>query len=242
MRRRAAETLRTWWRRTGITSLLLSVPATAIYAQSGTPLTRLDTERTERLLEHRVACRGCHVIAGEGGAIGPVLDGIAERADLAYVRAVIANPSMIPGSIMPPQAMSPGDLDRLARYVHQQAPFASEVASRAPSALSAGDENEGAALYARHCAACHGASGEGDGWNAARLTVPPTRHADAALMAARTDDTLYDGIAGGGYVLDRSARMPAFGDLLSDAQIRALVAHIRTLCACTQPAWAGGFR
>ncbi len=59
-------------------------------------------------------------------------------------------------------------------------------------------------------------------------------------MARRSDDTLYDAIAAGGYVLDRSARMPGFGNLLSNTQIRALVTHIRTLCTCTQPTWAGG--
>ena len=57
-------------------------------------------------------------------------------------------------------------------------------------------------------------------------------------MSERPDDTLYDGIAGGGYILDKSPLMPAFSQLLSREQIRALVGHIRTLCACEQPAWA----
>jgi mono/diheme cytochrome c family protein len=221
----------------------MSAPGGAAYAQGQNPLTPLQVERTERLLENRIACRGCHVIAGEGGAIGPVLDGIAGRAELDYVRSMIANPGLIPGSVMPHQPMSEGDRDRLARYVHQQASSAAgsdTPTPQAPPALSPGEEDDGDALYARHCAACHGEAGQGDGWNAARLPVQPTRHADPALMSLRADDTLYDGIAAGGYVLDRSARMPAYGDLLSDAQIRALVAHIRTLCACSQPAWAGG--
>ena len=49
-----------------------------------------------------------------------------------------------------------------------------------------------------------------------------------------------DGISAGGFVLDRSNLMPAFGELLSPAQIRALVAHIRTLCACEGPPWSNG--
>ncbi len=64
-------------------------------------------------------------------------------------------------------------------------------------------------------------------------------HGDPTLMSGRPDDTLFDAIAAGGYVLDRSARMPAFAGLLSPAQIRALVGHIRVLCDCEQPAWAG---
>jgi mono/diheme cytochrome c family protein len=235
---------RHWVTRVALAACLAPAWAGAAYAQSTDPLTPLQIERTERLLENRIACRGCHVIAGEGGAIGPALDGISDRAELEYVRSVIVAPATIPGSIMPHQPMSDGDLDRLARYVHQQPAGSGMIgaAPQAPPALAPGEEDDGAALYARHCAACHGDTGQGDGWNASRLPVPPTRHADATAMSQRPDDTLYDGIAAGGYVLDRSTRMPAFGELLSDRQIRALVTHIRALCSCTQPAWAGGDR
>lgn len=70
--------------------------------------------------------------------------------------------------------------------------------------------------------------------------MAPTAHADAALMSLRTDDSLYDAIFAGAYVLDGSTRMPPYGDALSPDQIRAVVRHIRTLCSCTQPDWAGG--
>ncbi|HSM04479.1 MAG TPA: cytochrome c [Longimicrobiales bacterium] len=96
----------------------------------------------------------------------------------------------------------------------------------------------GARLYGRTCAACHGAGGDGRGFNQPNLPVSPTVHADPVAMALRPDDTLYDGIASGGWVLDGSPRMPAFGDGLEPDEIRALVAHIRTLCACEGPAWA----
>lgn len=235
-------------RATAVALVLLAAVAidpTTAYAQSYTPLTALQTERVERFLEQRVACRGCHVIAGRGGAIGPILDGISERADFDHVLAVIQDPSILPGSIMPHQVMAPAQATRLARHIYAQplpGQGSTEDAARAPVSLSPGQENDGAALYARHCAACHGETGGGDGWNAPRLPVPPTVHADAELMGRRPDDTLYDGIAAGGYVLDRSSRMPPFSELLSHVQIRALVAHIRTLCSCSQPAWAGGGR
>ena len=57
-------------------------------------------------------------------------------------------------------------------------------------------------------------------------------------MSRRPDDTLYDGIFAGGYILNRSQLMPAWGQSLSDKEIRELVAHIRTLCNCKQPEWA----
>lgn len=206
-------------------------------------LTPLETVRVERALEQRFACVGCHRVQGRGGMIGPVLDGLADRADFDYTLSVIRDPEgTVPGALMPHQPMPERESERLARYVLslpardlEPAPSAPE----APPALAASDSLDGGALYARHCAACHGDTGAGDGWNAGNLPVTPTAHADPGLMAERPDDTLYDAIAAGGWVLDKSTRMPAFSEMLSPTQIRALVAHIRTLCDCVQPAWAG---
>ena len=96
----------------------------------------------------------------------------------------------------------------------------------------------GATLYAKWCASCHGATGQGDGPDARRLPVAAARHADATRMSKRPDDSLYDVIAVGGLPYGRSARMPAFGGTLSAAEIRELVAHIRTLCRCQGPDWS----
>lgn len=203
----------------------------------------LEARRVERMLENRVACRGCHVIGGHGGLVGPVLDGIAARADEEYVLSMILDPqATVPGSIMPPQPVARRDAERLARYV-ASLPLRtgdSFAPPQAPPALDPAQAQDGAALYARHCSACHGEGGRGDGWNVTNLPVQPTAHADAALMSQRADDTLYDGISVGGWVLDKSPMMPAFGELLEPSQIRALVAHIRELCACEQPVWARG--
>lgn len=228
-----------------LTSLaILGVPVRAAGQGTETPfMSTLQIERTERLLDRRVACRGCHVIAGNGGLIGPVLDGVASRASRDYLLAVVRDPAAtIPGTVMPHQRMPDGEVQRLVDYLltHTDPPESSGGQPQAPPAVAASDALNGPALYARHCAACHGETGGGDGWNAANLPVVPTAHADASLMAARPDDSLYDAIFAGGYVLDRSPLMPAFGAYFTTEQIRALVAHIRDLCDCVQPAWAGG--
>lgn len=217
--------------------------ATPVSAQEplGASSTPLETVRVERALERRFSCLGCHRVDASGGMIGPALDGLGARADFAYTLAVLRNPSgMIPGTLMPHQPMPEEESRRLAAYLvalpEQGVPSGT---AQAPPALGPGDAADGASLYARHCAACHGETGAGDGWNAENLPVTPTAHGDAALMSQRSDDTLYDAIAVGGFVLDKSNRMPAFGSMLSAEQIRALVAHIRRLCDCTQPAWAG---
>lgn len=208
-------------------------------------LTPFQEARVERMLNSRVACLGCHRLRGRGGRIGPSLDGLGDRAAPAYVFGVIREPSgMVPGTMMPAQPMAPRDAERLAAYLlsgeaaTEPSLSAPDVEPQAPPAISESERNNGAALYARHCAACHGPEGRGDGWNAPTLPVPPTAHADAALMSARPDDTLFDAIAGGAWVLDGSPMMPPFVELLSTEQIRALVRHIRTLCGCEGPAWS----
>ena len=92
--------------------------------------------------------------------------------------------------------------------------------------------------YLTYCAACHGSAGQGDGYNARYLSVKPTAHANASYLATRPDDTLYDGIHAGGYVLNKSHLMPPWGAMLSPKQIRELVRYLRTLCQCEGPAWS----
>lgn len=212
-------------------------------AQNGfEALSAHQSQRMERFLENRMACRGCHQIDGRGGMIGPILDGIRDRAEIDHVYSMIADPaSTVPGTIMPHQRMPEREARRLASYIMSLPANPSPTIAaqpQAPPALPEGGALDGAALYARHCAACHGNSGAGDGWNVPNIGVAPTVHSDPVAMSERPDDTLYDGIAAGGYILDRSPLMPAFSQLLSREQIRALVGHIRTLCACEQPAWA----
>jgi len=54
-----------------------------------------DAKRGERLFwDHPVAaCKNCHVLNGEGSAVGPALDGIAGRKDAAYLLESLINPN-----------------------------------------------------------------------------------------------------------------------------------------------------
>ncbi len=221
-------------------------PAVPGWMSDGVPEVR--AARAERLLETRYACRGCHVVAGRGGAVGPPLDGVAERLLPDFVARMIADPAAArPGSAMPRQPMPPREAEILAAYLLSlDGPWrgpSSETPGRViPSlggrAVATTSAADGSVLYATWCAACHGPGGGGDGWNADALTVPPTVHSDPAVLSPRPDDVLYDGIHGGGWVLGRSPLMPAFGEFLTPEQIDALVAQLRTLCECEAPAWS----
>jgi mono/diheme cytochrome c family protein len=70
-----------------------------------------NVERGKTLFHtHQVAaCNRCHQLGGEGGVIGPALDGIASRKDVDYLRqsliepnATIAENYPAPVSPMPP--------------------------------------------------------------------------------------------------------------------------------------------
>lgn len=231
---------------TVVASLLVASPRPASAQPSPPSLTSFEVRRVERFLDQRVACRGCHQIAGRGGWIGPSLDGVRERAGYDQILRMIRDPAReVPGTLMPRQRIAQRESERLAAYLVSLPPLPDArpaVDPEAAAAIPAGRENDGAALYARHCAACHGPTGHGDGWNAGDLPVVPAVHADADAMSKRPDDSLYDGIAAGAFVLDGSNLMPAFGEMLDPEQIDALVAYIRSLCGCEQPSWAGSGR
>ena len=60
------------------------------------------TEVVGRQLVGAQGCGSCHVISGQGGSVGPPLDGIANRRSAAYVHSYIENPKGLnPNAIMP---------------------------------------------------------------------------------------------------------------------------------------------
>jgi mono/diheme cytochrome c family protein len=106
------------------------------------------------------------------------------------------------------------------------------VAVAALSAFPAGAADKapassGQALYDRDCAQCHGATGKGDGEEAAYLSPVP-QDFTAGILDKRSDDFLTEVIAKGGAARKLSEAMPAFAKL-SQADLKNLVAYIRQL-------------
>ena len=107
-----------------------------------------------------------------------------------------------------------------------------QTASNAAS--SAEVIEQGRQIYADQCASCHGAQLEGQpDWKtplpSGRLPAPPHdagghtwHHPDDILFRIVREGTA--AIVGGGYESD----MPGFADLLSDAEIRAILAYIKS--------------
>jgi mono/diheme cytochrome c family protein len=103
-----------------------------------------------------------------------------------------------------------------------------------PEPTAAALAAEGAGVYAANCAACHGADGQGEAnWRTrkpnGRLPAPPLNgdghtwhHPDRQLTEIIVRGI--EALAPAGYESD----MPAFGDRLSDREVRAVLAHVKT--------------
>ena len=99
-------------------------------------------------------------------------------------------------------------------------------ASCVPAGQLRGDAANGAVLHGRYCAECHGASGKGD-VIVMHMDTPPKDQSDPAYMKTLPDSFLYLAICQGGEAVGRSFIMPGWGDLLSDQDVKDLVARIR---------------
>lgn len=94
---------------------------------------------------------------------------------------------------------------------------------------------QGEAIYLQSCAACHGINGEGQFPNApmqpddtGRIGAPP--HDSTGHTWHHDDDMLYRVVREGGMGSPQSFYpMPAFGEQLSDTQIEAVIAYIKTM-------------
>lgn len=84
-----------------------------------------------------------------------------------------------------------------------------------------------ARLYYALCATCHGVDGRGS-WRALLFVLRPGDLTDARRMRQHSDRYLFDLTKHGGAPVGRPG-MPGFGFNLGDADIEALVAHVRGL-------------
>lgn len=143
------------------------------------------------------------------------------------------------------------DRDRLEQIGRRLAPIQNALVESGnafladPAALSSGDAGadsgevnlaRGKALYTKNCASCHGEVGNGDGPLSAGLVPQPAKHSDGGYMNALSNEHLTKVIKEGGAAVGKSAMMAPWGPSMSDAEIRDVVAYVRTLAS---PAYDG---
>jgi mono/diheme cytochrome c family protein len=89
----------------------------------------------------------------------------------------------------------------------------------------AGGKADGPAVFREACSRCHGESGAPSAALRAQLGVKDLTGAE--VQARLSDEDIREQIRSG----SENKRMPGFGSTLSDAQLDALVAHVRALAA-----------
>ena len=100
-----------------------------------------------------------------------------------------------------------------------QAP-ATEAAKKNPVAASQTSTAEGQKLYTKHCASCHGPSGDGDGSAAAELGIHPAKLSESR---SQSDGALFWKITTG------KKPMPGYGAKLSEADRWNVINYLKTL-------------
>ncbi len=88
-------------------------------------------------------------------------------------------------------------------------------------------ERQGEFLYNKYCAVCHGAGGEGDGFNAFNLSPKPRDFTDFEYMSNFSDDRLFEAVNQGGRGINKSVNMPSWKNVLKGYQVNYLVSYVR---------------
>ena len=96
--------------------------------------------------------------------------------------------------------------------------------------LTAGLSSFGAELaenWTKHCASCHGNDGKGNTKAGKKADVKDLT--DPKYQAAFSDEQMFKQIKEGMKDTKGKEKMKPFGGILSDDEIKALVAHVRSL-------------
>lgn len=154
-----------------------------------------------------------------------------------------------PGLEAPAPAASAPEPELADQPTSEQIARASATdAAREPNDVdwSGGDPAHGQALYATHCAICHGGGGAGDGIATPALNPKPRDSRDGrfyidgnANNRTGEDIDLARVILNGPAAFGGTREMVGWRDALSDQDVRDLIAHIRTLATAAPAAPAG---
>lgn len=175
-------------------------------------------------------CEACHGQNGQGGVGVPLaLPDFLAVADDTFLFKTIRNGR--PGRVMPAfTALSDAQVTAIVRHIRSWAP---KEPKRPPSyTVAKGNAERGKALYAKHCAACHGPGGEGGHGTGVTFSrprdlpiIPPALN-NPGFQAAASDSMIKATLISG----RKGTPMASFLEQgLSMQDIDDIVAHVRTL-------------
>lgn len=124
------------------------------------------------------------------------------------------------------QHLSDEDVRAMALYLKSLPPApAPQVAARLKPPAAQAMVKQGAPIYEKHCAECHGKDGRGQGRDIPPLQGSPSVSGPFAANAIRI--VLNGGFAPATAGNPRPMGMPPFGPFLSDAEVAAVTSYIR---------------
>ncbi len=118
--------------------------------------------------------------------------------------------------------------DDVAADTTRMADSSAQTLAAQPEKALSYEESQGALLFGKYCAVCHGDDGKGDGFNAFNLDPHPRDFSDSTYMKALSDDQIVQTISGGGRSINKSPLMPAYGWTLGKQQIRCVASYVRS--------------
>ncbi|MCB1649142.1 MAG: cbb3-type cytochrome c oxidase subunit I [Pseudomonadales bacterium] len=163
-------------------------------------------------------CAGCHgdLAQGDGPAAAWLEPAPKNLSIRHYSRALLADVlwNGVHGSAMPAwRELDDTQRSALAAAVQGFARSNDEPANASQAA-------QGASVYARHCAECHGDNGAGNGFAAAQLPIAPTDFRGVRASLEERVKVLRNGVAG--------TSMAPWTDRLNDSEITAVAHYIGT--------------
>jgi mono/diheme cytochrome c family protein len=153
--------------------------------------------------QHCAGCHGANADGGPGGAlVGTSLSFAQQVSVTAHGRGTMPGFSSL---------LSSSEIDSIIRYVQG---LGGPGATTTTTVTVPPDEESGASIYGRLCAACHG----GDGSGGAGGPITGTKFHGSSLSSVITDGL---------------GTMPGFGTQLNDGQVGRLVDYVERLAAGT---------
>ncbi|MCA9756542.1 MAG: cytochrome c [Candidatus Eisenbacteria bacterium] len=82
------------------------------------PAKNEDRRQEGRMLFEQYQCLGCHEFGGDGGHVGPALDGVGSRRRPAFVLAMLEHPDrVVPGTAMEDKKLWDSEAEAITTYL-----------------------------------------------------------------------------------------------------------------------------